>query len=130
VEIALKLLTWTRQDLSGVIQNIPQEKLTQSIAQEVRGSIAGILDHVAIAENWYYQQMGCGLEWVSLPADPLEKIEIVRVNTRQQLLNLMGDRRITTNCDELWSVRKVLRRTLWHERDHTQQIEQLSKAIR
>ena len=35
------------------------------------------------------------------------------------------DVRITEDRDELWSSRKVLRRALWHERDHTQHIRQL-----
>lgn len=128
VEIALRLLNWTRQDLLSVIQSITQEKLTKAISGEVRGSIAGILNHIATAENWYFEQLGCGLERAKLPDDPLEKIAIVRANTQEQLVKLIGDERITKNCDELWSARKIMRRTLWHERDHLQQIVQLLRS--
>ncbi len=123
-ETALRLLTWARQDLLGLIRSIPQDQLTKAIAGEVRGSIIGILKHVAGAENWYFEQLGLGLEQAQLPADPVEMLAVVRANTRERLVMLLGDERVTKHCDELWSARKVVRRTLWHERDHTQQIEQ------
>ncbi len=129
VEIALRLLNWTRQDLLGAIQSITQDQLTKAISGEARGSITGILNHVAIAENWYFNQLGCGLERTQLPSDPLEKLALVRANTREQLVKLIGDKPVTKNCDELWSARKIMRRTLWHERDHTQQIVQLLTGL-
>lgn len=129
VETALRLLNWTHQDLLSVIQSITQEKLTKAISGEVRGSIAGILNHIAIAENWYFEQLSCGLERAKLPDDPLEKIAIVRANTQEQLVKLIGDEQITKNCNELWSARKIVRRTLWHERDHVQHIVQLQRSL-
>ena len=123
VHIALLLLDWTRQDLFKVLQSISPELLRQSIPDEARGSIAGIVNHIAGAENWYFGQLGLGMG--DLPSDPLEKVEVVRANTRAQLIMLVGDERVIENRDELWSGRKIVRRTLWHERDHTQQILQL-----
>jgi len=128
-EIALRLLDWTRQDLLGVIHSTTQDQLTKAITGEVRGSITGILNHIAIAENWYFNQLGYGLERAQLPSDALEKLKVVRANTREQLVKLIGDERITKNCDELWSARKIVRRTLWHERDHTQQSRQLLTGL-
>lgn len=122
IEITLRHLIWTRQDLLGLIRSIPQDQLTKAIPGEVRGSINGILKHVAGAENWYFEQLDLGLERTQLPADPLEMLAVVRANTRARLIKLLGDERVTKDCDELWSARKVVRRTLWHERDHTQQI--------
>jgi hypothetical protein len=123
VEIALRLLDWTRQDLLKVLQLIPPEQLTQAIPGEARGSIAGILNHIAGAENWYFGQLGLGMGF--LHDDPMEKIDAVRGNTRKQLVKLVGDEQMIQNCGELWSGRKIVRRTLWHERDHTQHILQL-----
>jgi hypothetical protein len=125
VEIVLRLLTWTRQDLLAVVHSLIHDTLNMSIPDEVRGSIIGIIDHIAIAENWYLGQLGCGLARADLPEDPLEKLEQVRANTREQLAKLIGDERITKDFDELWSARKVVRRALWHERDHTQHIVKL-----
>ncbi len=125
VENALRLLTWTRQDLLGVVHSVSRDTLATPISNEIRGSIAGIIDHIAVAENWYLGQLGCGLARAELPKDPIEKLERVRLNTRKQLVKLIGDERMTKGSDELWSARKVVRRTLWHERDHTQHIVKL-----
>lgn len=129
VEIALQLLDWTRQDLLGVIHSTTQDQLIKAIPGEIRGSIMGILDHIAIAENWYANQLDCGLKKAQLPSDPLLSFKAVRANTRGQFAKLIGDERITTNSDKSWSARKIVRRTLWHERDHTQQILQLLAVV-
>ena len=129
VETALRLLDWTRQDLLGVIHSTTQDQLAKVLKGEVRGSITGILNHVASAENWYFNQLGCGLEQSHLPGDSLEKLARVRANTQEQLVKLIGDEQIKKNRDELWSARKIMRRTLWHERDHTQQIVQLLAGL-
>jgi hypothetical protein len=129
VEIALRLLDWTRRDLLEVIRALTSVQLTQILAGEVRGSIAGILEHVASAENWYFHQIGYSVPQVQLPNDPLEKLEAIRANTRSQAPRLIGDDRIHKNHDELWSGRKILRRTLWHERDHTAHILKLIEIL-
>jgi len=123
VELALQLLAWTRYDLLSVLQTISPQQLTQPIPGEARGSIAGILNHIGGAENWYFWQLGLGMG--VLPEDPFEKIGVVRSNTREQLVKLVSDERMIQNSDELWSGRKIVRRALWHERDHTQHILQL-----
>ena len=128
-DISLRLMSWTRQDLLSAIQSINQEQLTKAIPGEAHGSIAGILNHVAIAENWYFNQLGCGLERARLPDAPLEKLAQVRTNTGEQLVKLIGNEQITKSCNEVWSARKVMRRTLWHERDHTQHIIQLLNGL-
>jgi uncharacterized damage-inducible protein DinB/predicted RNase H-like HicB family nuclease len=129
VEAALRLLQLTRQDLLAVIQPLTQEQFDKPIAGELRGSIAGILKHIAGAENWYFDQLGLGFNRTQLPGDPLDMLKAVRLNTRENLIKLIGDERITKDRDELWSARKVLRRTLWHERDHTQHIAQLLAQV-
>jgi hypothetical protein len=54
----------------------------------------------------------------------------VRQHTRAQLPGLVGDTRIAVRADEEWSARKVLRRTLWHEQDHTGHIARLVQITR
>jgi predicted RNase H-like HicB family nuclease/uncharacterized damage-inducible protein DinB len=125
VEVASRLLTWTRQDLQAVLSPVDMKDLNKSIPGESHGSIAGILRHVAIAENWYFSHIGLALERGQIPEDPLGKLQAVRTNTHKQLIKLVGNEQITENYNEQWSARKVLRRTLWHERDHTQHIAKL-----
>jgi uncharacterized damage-inducible protein DinB len=124
-EAVLRLLQWTSQDLSNLIQPITQDRLSKQIAGELRGSIAGLLKHIAGAENWYFDQLDLGLTQDQLPDDPLDMLKTVRANTRSSLVKLIADKSISKNRGELWSARKVVRRTLWHERDHTQHIAQL-----
>jgi uncharacterized damage-inducible protein DinB/predicted RNase H-like HicB family nuclease len=125
VELALRLLQWTRRDLLAVLQSVTQEQLSEPIPGQVSGSIAGIIKHIAGAENWYFGQLDLALDRAQLPNDPLDMLKAVRANTRAQLVKLIGNERITQNCGEFWSARKVIRRTLWHERDHTQHIAHL-----
>jgi predicted RNase H-like HicB family nuclease len=122
VEVALRLLVWTREDLLRAVEPLTRERLDEPVAGEVRGSIGGILEHVARAENWYFGHLDLGLDRAQLPGDPFEMLRVVRANTRGNLVRFVGEERITNRREELWSARKVVRRTLWHERDHTQHI--------
>lgn len=126
VEQALRLLDYTRQDLQAVLQHSALEDLAQPISGEVQGSIHGILRHVSLAERWYFRNIG--LDSSPIAEDPLVALKQVREKTRLWLPTLVGDSRITEFSREQWSARKVLRRTLWHERDHTQQIRNLLRA--
>jgi len=125
IEAGLRLLQWTRRDLLGAVAGATPEQLAEAVPGEVRGSVAGLLRHVAGAENWYFGHLDLGFSRADLPADPFEMLAAVRANTRAQLLKLVGDGRTATRRGEVWSARKVLRRTLWHERDHTQHIARL-----
>ncbi|MBN1318800.1 MAG: DUF664 domain-containing protein [Anaerolineales bacterium] len=125
VELAYRLLQWTRQDLLSVLQSVTQEQLNEPIPGQVNRSIAGIVEHIAGAENWYFGQLDLALDRAQLPDNPFDLLQVVRTNTRAQLVKLIGNERIIQNCGEFWSARKVIRRTLWHERDHTQHIAHL-----
>jgi hypothetical protein len=130
----LKLLAWTRQDLMDVLASLSPRDFAQQLYEPVEGgapqTIAAIGEHVARAENWYFDQLDLAVEWSTLPGDVVGKLEAVRANTRIQLVKLVGEGRITESCGECWSARKVLRRTLWHERDHTQHIAGLAARLR
>jgi len=126
VAVGLRLLQWTREDLLHVVQTMPAERLRQPIDGEVRGSISGILEHIVGAENWYLGHLDLALDRTDLPDDLLARLALGRAHTRAQLPALIGSQRLTTRHNEIWSGRKVLRRALWHERDHTQQIASLA----
>jgi len=125
VDGALRLLEWSRRDLLDVVARLSSEDLERPIPGEIRKTIGGILQHVAGAENWYFSQLSLGIEWASLSEDVFGKLDGVRANSRSWLLTLIGDHRVTESCEERWSARKILRRTLWHERAHTGQIVRL-----
>ncbi len=127
---AFRLLDWSRQDLLKVMATLSPEEFHSPVEGEDRGTIAGVLGHVAGAENWYFDQLDRSVARSSLPEGVFERLEAVRMNSRRQLIGLIGDGRVAEDLGERWSARKVLRRTLWHERDHTQHISQLVRRLR
>ncbi len=129
VVVARQLLDWSHADLLRVIEPVDEQQLDRTIEGEARQSLRGIVDHIAGAENWYLGMLGLGLDQAALPQQPLHKIEAVRRHTKAQLWSLVGQSRTAENYDEIWSGRKVLRRALWHERDHTQHIRQLLRQM-
>ncbi len=57
--------------------------------------------------------------------EPLMQLTTVRNQAQQAVWSWIGDDQNTTSSDEAWTARKIVRRMLWHERDHIGQIAQL-----
>lgn len=125
VEEGLELLNKSRKALMQVVQKVPKDAFDRQDERAARGSITGTLLHIANAEAWYFDRLGLALPREQLPADPLERLGAVRTHILAKLPKLAGDARITELQGEQWSGRKVLRRTLWHEGDHTNQIDEI-----
>ncbi|MDX1662912.1 MAG: hypothetical protein R3272_03900 [Candidatus Promineifilaceae bacterium] len=123
ISLALQLLAWNRQALLELVGGLGPEELAASVADRNDWRVSHILAHIAGAENWYFGHLDMDLH--TLPEEPLARLAAARANTVDRLAQLIGIERITLNCDEKWSPRKVLRRTLWHEQDHTQQLAKL-----
>ena len=126
IERALKLLAWSRADLLNVVKGLSAEKLEQTYPDE-RWSINGILKHIGGAEWWYQERIGHPFpeDEEDLPADPVERLAVVRDHFNSLLPNLDGVDKVIGLDGEIWSPRKALRRALWHERDHTEHIRKL-----
>ncbi len=124
IERGLRLLTWSRADLMKVIQGLGGEKLDQKYEGE-RWSINGILRHVGGAEWWYMDRLGRAFPRQGLPADPLERLEKVRARLNEVLPALAESTQVVGVEGEFWSPRKLLRRAVWHERDHFVHIRKL-----
>lgn len=126
IEHALKLLAWSRADLMGLVQELDVEQLSRPYPNE-RWAIDGILKHIGGAEWWYQERIGYPFpeEEVDVPSDPFERLRVVRDHFSSLLPRLDGVERVIGLEGEIWSPRKVLRRALWHERDHTDHIRKL-----
>lgn len=129
VQGGLALLEATREDLQDVLDLIPEDTRTLALPGEIQGSIQGILEHLAWTEWWYFDRLDLAFEREDMPADVFEKLSRTREQTRTLLPTLIGDEQILVRSGESWSARKVLRRTLWHERDHTHHIEKLRSYV-
>ena len=124
IERALKMLTWSRIDLIKAITGLSSERLDKTNVGE-RWSINGILRHIGGAEWWYMDRLGRAFPQAELPKTPMERLEKARAAFLEMLPQLKGVKQVVGLEGEFWSPRKVLRRTLWHERDHTEHIRKL-----
>lgn len=126
VERGLTLLSWSRQDLLQLAADVPEGKMDVRLPGE-RWSIRGVLEHVANAEWWYLDRLGLADRPRSaLPADYVERLAFVRARLEDALPGLAGREDMVVGRDgEFWSPRKLLRRALWHEKDHIGHISRL-----
>ena len=116
-----RLLGATRKDLLQALDGLDPDNMQRPIAGE-RWPIAGIVYHVATSELWYLDRIGLAFSRAELSPEPQEALEQVRRHLLAKLPELSRQTGVVALAGEVWSARKVLRRTLWHERDHTQHI--------
>jgi len=125
VRQAALLLQWEREDLLRLVQDLGDAKLDQTYPGE-QWSIRGILSHVGEAEWWYQQSLGLeSMTEAQLPQDAVERLKVTRARTLEVLPDLAGLEKVCGREGELWSPRKMLRRTIWHELDHIEHIRKL-----
>ncbi|MEX0787232.1 MAG: type II toxin-antitoxin system HicB family antitoxin [Anaerolineales bacterium] len=123
-----RLLHATRKDLLGSVSDLNSEDLDREVPGE-RWPIHGVLLHIANAEWWYMDRMGLGSASSELPDDAFQRLQRVREHFLSQLKALAGRTGVVTLSGETWAARKVLRRAIWHERDHTDHIAKLRRMI-
>ena len=124
-----RLLGASRKDMLQALEGIDPDRLQRSIPGE-RLPIAGIVQHVASSELWYLDRLGLAFPRGELNPEPLEALEQVRRHHLANLPALSAQTGVVALAGEVWSGRKVLRRTLWHERDHTEHITRLRSRAR
>lgn len=128
IEQALKVLQWQQEELLAGIEFLTPDQLNL-IREGQRWSILGIVRHVAQAELWYLGNLGITTPQLSSDEDPVSAIEKSYIAIVDSLSGLIGDNRQTEYAQEVWTVRKFVRRLLWHRRDHIDHIRQLLGVI-
>jgi predicted RNase H-like HicB family nuclease len=123
------LLGAARQDMLAAVDNLSPEQLDRTLPGE-RWPIAGILHHVARAELWYMDRIGLSFPRPDLAEDPFRALAQVREHLRANLRAVASRTGVVTLSGETWTGRKVLRRCLWHERDHTEHIGKLLPRVK
>lgn len=120
-----RLLDWSRKDLLDLIAIIPVVLMDKQIENE-RWSIKEILNHIGSSEWWYLERLNlAGFSRSELPKDPFERLAVVRKQLKNILPDLIDQELVTGKEGEFWSPRKMIRRTLWHEKDHIVHIQKL-----
>jgi hypothetical protein len=120
----LQLLMLSRMELMHIVKDLSPDQLEEQRPGE-RWSIAGILGHVGGAEWWYLDRLGLAFPREQVPDDPFERLPLIRNHLLKTLPSLVDSRQVMGTDGEFWSPRKLLRRAVWHERDHTEHIRKL-----
>lgn len=124
---AQRLLEWSRADLLEAANGLTPDVLKQPVEGE--WSIGGILNHTSRAEWWYLTRLGLAPPADHEPGTWRERLDMARARLMDVLPQLLGVARVEVHVGEVWSPRKMLRRALWHERDHTHHILQFRARL-
>ena len=123
LEEYLQRMSYSRKDLLEIISTLPCDVLKSHPHRQQR-SIREILQHIAGAEQWYLTRL------MKVPRFPVQKTHLLRLQVvREAALRLLSQddlrrgERVVEMAGEAWTLRKVLRRFLEHEREHLVEIE-------
>lgn len=122
---ATKIFKWQREELLAGISTLSDDILQRQFPEQ-RWNIYGILKHIANAEAWYLDR----LEFNHPTKDEMLKGPVERLQQMQNYVEdafglCVNNAKVVGKDGEIWSCRKLIRRTLWHQRDHIEHIKQL-----
>lgn len=125
IQHALLVFHWQRDELLAGLSTIEQDILVKKRPGQ-RWNIIGIVKHIANAELWYLQRLGLtNLNREDLSEDMegrlLQTAEIIEA----QFPKFIDEVKVAGVNGEFWSYRKIVRRILWHQRDHIEHIKEL-----
>ncbi len=142
MEQHFRLLAYTRADLLALVCNLPDDILDWQPDTE-SFTLRGLLRHVGNAEEWYVSRIvspeTLPPEWEHDENLPIfEFLEMERRTAIARLWQLTEKEQSdvfyptgwTDHPKEPWTARKVLRRFLEHEREHTAQASDILAAWR
>ena len=137
IEWALTLLGWQREDVLERVSSLSEDVLDWKLpeAPDDTLSIRQILDHVAQAEVWYMGRLDekpPSIVVANLPGPTIDRLQRTRQAAIMRIKSYPKEFRgkILIHQGEQWSLRKALRRAIWHERDHLNQIDEMLGAYR
>jgi predicted RNase H-like HicB family nuclease/uncharacterized damage-inducible protein DinB len=142
MERTFRLMAHSRADLLALVRDLPDRVLDWKPDAKAL-SIRGLLRHVGNAEEWYVSRLvppeTLPPEWADDEDVPIfEFLEMERASAVERLRQLTEGERSnifyptgwTDHPREPWTARKVLRRFLEHEREHTWQVREILDAQR
>jgi predicted RNase H-like HicB family nuclease len=134
LEWGLALLGWAHEDLMRQVGGAPAAVLD---APSLAGgaTLRQALDHVAQAQLWYVSRLDAfpvPTAVSQLPGATIERLDRVHAACVDRLRAASDDQRtrLLEHQGERWSLRNVLRRSVWHVRDQTAQIQSILAAQR
>ena len=128
LEIAHALIIFHRQreELLAGLAPLDQEILKRDFPGQ-RWNILGIAKHVANAELWYLSRLSLtDLTRRDLLPEPEARLKQTADQIDKIFLTFADQIKVVGIEGEFWSYRKIIRRTLWHQRDHIEHIKELA----
>jgi len=136
MEPFFRLMAHSRADLLDLVANLPDDVLDWHPDPDTR-TIRQVLRHVGNAEEWYVSRIVAAEalppEWEQdqdLPIFEFLKMErratldLLRELGEEERSRIFHPARWTRHPEEPWTARKVLRRFLEHEREHTEEVRE------
>lgn len=124
IERCLLVFKWQRQELLSGIETLPTDLLKKTSRDEP-WSIEHILRHLVRAERWYQSIFNPNLPALQ-EKGVITQLTASSMNFNNLLPSLEGLDLVITENHEKWSPRKLVRRVLWHQRDHIGQIQEIA----
>jgi hypothetical protein len=124
IEHGIDMLDLTRKDLLLTVSGLDEDSLNVYTSAD-NWSIAQILNHVGNADWWYLDRLGLAFPRNEMATGTFRHLEKVRDYLVGILSNMAGSKHVVGLDGEFWSPRKLLRRAVWHERDHTFHIKEI-----
>lgn len=126
IERGLRIFHWQREELLAGLTTLDPEILERNFPGQ-RWNILGIAKHIANAELWYLSRLNLtDLTHKDLHADPQSRLGQTAALINRIFPKFKNEVNVTGIEGEIWSYRKILRRTLWHQRDHIEHIKELA----
>jgi uncharacterized damage-inducible protein DinB len=125
IEQALKVFHWQREELIAGLSTLSDGILEKQRPGQ-RWDINGIVKHVANAELWYLSRLDLvALSHPDLAPNPVDRLNQLTSQIDEVFPTFEDLVKVSGIDGEFWSCRKIVRRTLWHQRDHIEHIKQL-----
>jgi len=125
IERGVKIFHWQREELLAGLTTLDPEILEKDFPGQ-RWNILGIAKHIANAELWYLSRLDLtDLSHKDLSADPKARLGQTAALIDRVFPKFINEVNVAGIEGEFWSYRKILRRTLWHQRDHIEHIKEL-----
>jgi hypothetical protein len=126
IDRGLKIFHWQREELLAGLNTLDPEILEKERPGQ-RWNIWGIVKHIANAELWYLSRLELTkLNYKQLDPDPQKRLAQTAALVDKIFPDFADVVNVAGIDGEFWSYRKVLRRTLWHQRDHIEHIKELA----
>jgi len=120
------LLSASHADLVRTMETVEAVDIQRPIGPSGRSIAEGLLQ-LGDYEQWYLDRFGFAATPDQLPEEPFQRLSFIRQHHIDILPELAARKGVVTIAGETWSARKILRVTLWRERELAAQYQKIAR---